>query len=211
MSEYTLGVVGMGDFLYFHRPDKTTISSVAVLDELNALLARAEKAEAERDELMRKLSEATGWPAKPAQVTTKIETISAEQAKASPLEILAHQGLGATNLILLSLYVQALIKHMIDDNSIAEAISALKLIEMRVPKTNVEEAARAASSQLVYLWQENKRLQMELESKEKMMIYLQKVHLQLRQAVELLSDAGPTLLAPKDWDDQRTALIDEIL
>lgn len=57
MSEYTLEADPMG-LHYFRRPDKTTISSVGALDELNALLARAEKAEAERDELMRKLSEA---------------------------------------------------------------------------------------------------------------------------------------------------------
>jgi len=100
---------------------------------------------------------------------------------------------------------------MIDDTLISEVVSGLKFIEMRVPKTNIEEAAKAASSQLMLLWNENKRLSMELESRDKMMMYLQKVHLQLRQACELLADAGPTLLAPKDWDDRRIALIDEVL
>lgn len=100
---------------------------------------------------------------------------------------------------------------MPDDILIAEAISRLKLIEMKVPKTNIEEAAKNASSQLMILWNENKRLSMELESRDKMMLYLQRVHLQLRQACELLADAGPTLLASKDWDERRVALIDEIL
>lgn len=44
MSEYTLEVDPTGH-PYFRCPDKTTISSVAVLDELNNLLARAEEAE----------------------------------------------------------------------------------------------------------------------------------------------------------------------
>lgn len=44
MSEYTLQVDPMGHH-YFRRPDSTTISWVGALDEMNALLARAESAE----------------------------------------------------------------------------------------------------------------------------------------------------------------------
>lgn len=39
-----------------------------------------------------------------------VNRIAISNSIAGPLEILIHQGLGATNLILLSLYVQALIK-----------------------------------------------------------------------------------------------------
>lgn len=48
---------------------------------------RAKAAEAERDELKRKLSEATAWPAKPVPVTTRVETISACVAKASSIPV----------------------------------------------------------------------------------------------------------------------------
>ena len=86
MTKYTLHTDSTGRH-QFRRLDGIVLSPFGVLDELNALVARAEAAEAERDELKRKLSEATAWPAKPAPVNTKVETISAAQEKASSIPV----------------------------------------------------------------------------------------------------------------------------
>ena len=74
-------------------PDSVIITALRVItDELNARLARAKSAEAERDELKRKLSQGEAERRALVQVpfmrrSEAVETISAAQAKASSIPV----------------------------------------------------------------------------------------------------------------------------
>jgi hypothetical protein len=46
-----------------------------------------------------------------------------------------------------------------------------------------------------------------LEERERLLQELIRVESLLEQAKNLLRDAGPSLLAPKNWDDQREELL----